>query len=445
MNEGKGTFRGGVHPYDGKDLSKDLPIKECLPEGPLVFPMSQHIGAPAKPVVAVGDKVLAGQKIAEAGGFISSPVISSVSGTVKAIEPRMTISGAMCESIVIESDGEFKGIDGMGEDRDYTKLSKQEIRDIVKEAGIVGMGGAGFPTNVKLTPKDEAAIDYILVNGAECEPYLTSDYRIMLEETERIVGGLKVMLSLFENAKGCICIEDNKPDAIAKMQEAIAGEERMEVVPLKTKYPQGAERTLIEAATGRQIYSAMLPADAGVVVDNIDTVVAIYMAVCKQTPLMRRIVTITGDAIKTPQNFSVKIGTSFTEVLKAAGGFSAEPAKIIGGGPMMGMAVFETDVPVIKTSSAMLCMTKDMVAEFAPTPCIRCGKCVEACPSRLVPQMMAQAAQNNNYELFEKLNGMECYECGSCTYVCPARRPLTQLFKQARRTVMDNRRKQASK
>lgn len=444
MSEGTGTFRGGVHPYDGKEISKDLPIKEYLPTGEMVFPVSQHIGAPAKPIVGVGDKVLAGQKIAEAGGFISACVISSVSGTVKAIEPRMTISGAMCQSVVIENDGEYKTVEDLGADRDYTKLSKEEIREIVKEAGIVGMGGAGFPTNVKLTPKDEDAIDYILVNGAECEPYLTSDYRIMLEETDRIVGGLKVMLKLFDKAKGCICIEDNKPDAIEKLREAVKGEDRIEVVPLKTKYPQGAERTLIQAATGRKIYSAMLPADAGVVVDNIDTVVAIYMAVCKTTPLMRRIVTVTGDAVTAPQNFNVKIGTNFSELLEAAGGFKdgKEPAKIVGGGPMMGMAMFNTDVPVIKTSSAMLCMTKDMVAEYEPTPCIRCGKCVEVCPSRLVPQMMAQAAQHNDYEKFEKLNGMECYECGSCTYVCPAKRPLTQLFKQARRTVMDNRRKQ---
>lgn len=444
MSEGTGTFRGGVHPYDGKEISKDLPIKEYLPTGELVFPVSQHIGAPAKPVVNVGDKVLAGQKIAEAGGFISACVISSVSGTVKAVEPRMTISGAMCQSIVIENDGEYKTVESLGADRDYTELSKEEIREIVKEAGIVGMGGAGFPTNVKLSPKDEDAIDYILVNGAECEPYLTSDYRIMLEETERIVGGLKVMLKLFDKAKGCICIEDNKPDAIEKLKEAVKGEDRIEVVPLKTKYPQGAERTLIQAATGRKIYSAMLPADAGVVVDNIDTVVAIYMAVCKTTPLMRRIVTVTGDAVTTPQNFNVRIGTNFSELLEAAGGFKdgQEPAKIIGGGPMMGMAMFNTDVPVIKTSSAMLCMTKDMVAEYEPTPCIRCGKCVDVCPSHLVPQMMAQAAQNNDYEKFEKLNGMECYECGSCTYVCPAKRPLTQLFKQARKTVMDNRRKQ---
>lgn len=442
MSEGTGTFRGGVHPYDGKEISKDRPIKEYLPTGELVFPVSQHIGAPAKPIVSVGDKVLAGQKIAEAGGFISACIISSVSGTVKAIEPRMTISGAMCESIVIENDGEYKTVQGLGDDRDYTKLSKEEIREIVKEAGIVGMGGAGFPTNVKLTPKDESAIDYVLVNGAECEPYLTSDYRIMLEETDHIIGGLKVMLKLFDNAKGCICIEDNKPDAIEKLTKAVEKEDRITVVPVKTKYPQGAERTLIQAATGRKIYSAMLPADAGVVVDNIDTVVAIYMAVCKTTPLMRRIVTITGDAVTTPQNFNVKIGTNFSEILEAAGGFREEPKKIVGGGPMMGMAVFNTDVPVIKTSSAMLCMTKDMVAEYEPTPCIRCGKCVEVCPSRLVPQMMAQAAQHNNYEQFEKLNGMECYECGSCTYVCPAKRPLTQLFKQARKTVMDNRRKQ---
>lgn len=435
------TFRGGVHPYEGKELSQDLPIKTVLHKGEFVFPMAQHIGAPATPIVAKGDQVLVGQKIGEASGFISANICSSVSGTVKAVEPRMLLNGSQATCVVIEDDGEYKGIEGLGEDRDYTKLSNDEIRDIVKEAGIVGMGGAGFPTNVKLAPKDPDSIDYILVNGAECEPYLTSDYRQMLECPEEIVGGLKVILKLFAKAKGLICIEDNKPAAIRKMQEAVQGEDRIEVKVLKTKYPQGGERTLISAATGRKIYSKKLPADAGCIVDNISTVIAIYRAVCKQTPLITRVMTLTGDAFKTPINVNVRLGCSHADLVAEGDGFVTEPKKIISGGPMMGFAMFDLNVPVTKTSSSILALTEDEVAQFEPTPCIRCGRCVTACPGNLVPQKMAQAAMNNDYDTFVALNGMECYECGSCTFACPAKRPLTQTFKQARQYVAAQSRK----
>ena len=435
------TFRGGVHPYEGKDLSKDLPIKNVMPKGDMVLPMSKHIGAPATPIVQKGDKVLVGQKIGEASGFISANICSSVSGTVKAVEPRMLLNGSNATCVVIENDGEYSTIEGLGEDRDYTRLSNEEICNIVKEAGVVGMGGAGFPTNVKLSPKEPDKIDYILVNGAECEPYLTSDYRQMLECPEEIVGGLKVMLKLFDKAKGVICIEDNKPDAIAKMEEAVRGESRIEVKALKTKYPQGGERTLIYAATGRKIYSAKLPADAGCIVDNISTVIAIYRAVCKQTPLITRVMTLTGEAFKTPVNVNVRIGACHADLVEEGGGFKEEPLKIVSGGPMMGFAMFDLNVPITKTSSSLLAMTKDEVAENEPSPCIRCGMCINACPGNLVPQKMAQAAMNNDYDTFVALNGMECYECGSCTFVCPAKRPLTQTFKQARQYVAAQRRK----
>ena len=312
---GLATFKGGVHPYEGKELSENKPTQILMPKGDMVYPMSQHIGAPAAPLVKKGDKVLAGQKIGEASGFISANVICSVSGTVKAVEPRRVASGAMVNSVVVENDGEYQSVEGMGTDRDPSKLSKQEIRDIVKEAGIVGLGGAGFPTHVKLTPKNENAIEYVLVNAAECEPYLTSDYRMMLEEPEKLIGGLKVMLQLFEKAKGVIGIENNKPEAIKKLQEMVKDEPRIEVCELMTKYPQGGERSLINAITGRKVNSSMLPADAGCIVDNVDTVIAIYMAVCKTTPLMRRIVTVTGDAIANPQNYNVKIGTNFQELV----------------------------------------------------------------------------------------------------------------------------------
>ena len=442
---GLATFRGGVHPCEGKELSMDRAVTVLKPtSGEMVYPLSQHIGAPAKAIVKVGDEVLVGQKIAEAGGFISAVVVSSVSGKVKKIEPRVTAGGAKSISIVIENDGLYTAVEGLGEDRDATKLSKQEIRDIVREAGIVGLGGAGFPTNVKLTPKDESKIDYVIVNGAECEPYLTCDYRMMIEEPERLVGGLKVMLQLFENAKAVIGIENNKPKAIETLRALVKDEPKITVEPLRTKYPQGGERSLIYAVTGREINSSMLPADAGCVVDNVNTVMAIYDAVCKQTPILERVITVTGDAVKEPQNFKVRTGMNYNDIIEAAGGFVGEPKKILSGGPMMGQAMYTTDVPVTKNSSSLTCFLEDEVEKNPESPCIRCGRCGEVCPEFLVPVLMMQTCMAGNSEGYEKLYGMECIECGSCSYICPARRPLTQAFKQMKRRIGEERRQKAA-
>jgi electron transport complex, rnfABCDGE type, C subunit len=442
---GLATFRGGVHPFEGKELSMDRAVTVLKPtSGEMVYPLSQHIGAPAKAIVKVGDEVLVGQKIAEAGGFISAVVVSSVSGKVKKIEPRVTAGGAKSISIVIENDGLYTAVEGLGEDRDATKLSKQEIRDIVREAGIVGLGGAGFPTNVKLTPKDESKIDYVIVNGAECEPYLTCDYRMMIEEPERLVGGLKVMLQLFENAKAVIGIENNKPKAIETLRALVKDEPKITVEPLRTKYPQGGERSLIYAVTGREINSSMLPADAGCVVDNVNTVMAIYDAVCKQTPILERVITVTGDAVKEPQNFKVRTGMNYNDIIEAAGGFIGEPKKILSGGPMMGQAMYTTDVPVTKNSSSLTCFLEDEVEKNPESPCIRCGRCGEVCPEFLVPVLMMQTCMAGNSEGYEKLYGMECIECGSCSYICPARRPLTQAFKQMKRRIGEERRQKAA-
>lgn len=437
---GRFTFKGGIHPYDGKDLSKDRPIKTYDPSGELVYLMSQHIGAPAKPIVQPGDRILVGQKIAEAGGFVSAPVHASVSGTVKSLGKQRNVVGDYVDCITVENDGlyeemEFHKLDSLD------GVEKSVVLDRIREAGIVGMGGAGFPTHVKLSPKEPDKIEYCLVNGSECEPYLTSDYRRMLENPEWVISGLKCMLHLFDHAVGYICVEDNKPECIKKFQDLIKDEPRIEVKALKTKYPQGAERSLIYATTGRSINSSMLPADAGCVVDNIDTVVSIYKAVMLGRPLMHRIVTVTGDAVKEPQNFEVRTGTNYAELIDAAGGFIETPEKIISGGPMMGFCLYDLNVPVTKTSSALLCMQKDDVTKYDHTSCINCGKCVGACPAHLIPSKLADYSEHHNEDKFLKFDGMECCECGCCSYVCPAKRPLTQAIKSMRKTVLANRKK----
>ena len=434
------TFVGGVHPYEGKELTKDKPIKEVLPKGDLVYPVSQHIGAPAKPIVQKGDRVLVGQKIAEAGGFVSAPIYSSVSGTVKGIEKRRLATGSMCDSIIVENDGEYEEADRIPV-KPLDEMTVQEKIDVIREAGIVGMGGAGFPTAVKLSPKEPEKIEYVIANCSECEPYLTSDYRRMIEEPEELLGGLKIAVSLFPNARGIIAIEDNKPDCIAKFRELTKDDDKIMVKALQTKYPEGAERMLIYACTKREINSSMLPADAGCIVDNVDTLCAINRAVTKGIPLMERIVTITGDAIVNPCNYKVRIGTNYRELLDDAGGFVKTPEKIISGGPMMGFAIFDLDVPTTKTASALTCLTEDAVAEMEPSACINCGKCVEVCPERLIPKNLADAVEHGQNERFLKEYGMECCECGCCSYICPARRQLTQLIKGMRKIQLANRKK----
>ena len=434
------TFTGGIHPYDGKDMSKDKPIQDFLPRGEMVYPLSQHIGAPAKAIVAKGDRVLAGQKIAEAGGFVSAPVYASVSGTVKTIEPRRVAAGDLLMSIVVENDGLYEEI-GFYPQAPLEKMSREEIIDVIREAGIVGMGGAGFPTHVKLSPKDPKKIDYVIANCAECEPYLTSDYRRMLEEPEKLIGGLRIILGLFENAQGILAVEDNKPDCIALLKQLTRGEARISVKALKTKYPQGGERQLIYATTGRRINSTMLPADVGCIVNNVDTMVAVYRAVMEGRPLIERIVTVTGDAVANPRNYRVRTGSSYQELLDAAGGFRTKPEKIICGGPMMGVAMFDLNVPVTKTSTALLGLTRDDVSAMEPGPCINCGRCVEVCPGRVIPSRLADYAEHFEEEAFLENHGMECCECGCCSFICPARRPLTQEIKSMRKLQLAKRKK----
>ena len=438
---GKLTFRGGIHPYEGKELSKDHPIEKYLPKGDLVYPLSQHIGAPSVPCVKKGDTVLAGQKIADAGGFVSVPLHASVSGTVKGIEKRLNATGSMVDCIVIENDQQYQETEF--QEARLEDLTKEEILNRIKEGGVVGMGGAGFPTHVKLAPKDPSKIEYILVNGAECEPYITSDYRRMIEEPEKVVKGLQVILTLFDSAKGYICIEDNKPDCIAKMKELVKDIDRIEVKEMMTKYPQGGERTLIYAATGREINSSMLPAAVGCVVDNVETVISVYKAVILGRPVNSRVVTVTGDGIKEPKNLLVLAGTDMSELVDAAGGLKGKIAKAISGGPMMGFALYDLHVPCTKTTSAFLFLEHDAVSEAQEiqTACINCGRCVSVCPGHVLPARLAKLAERGDMAGFEALDGMECCECGCCSYICPAKRPLTQSIKSMRKMVLASRRK----
>ena len=436
----KFTFMGGVHPQDGKLLSKDKPITLLKAGKELVYPLSQHIGAPASALVQKGDRVLKGQKIAESGGFVSAPIFSSVSGTVKTIEPRRVATGDMVMSIIVENDEQDETVE-YHPIPDWHKASREEILTAIREAGVVGMGGAGFPTHVKLSPKEPDQIDYVIANCAECEPYLTSDYRRMIEEPEKLVEGLQIIMSLFEKSHGILAVEDNKPDCIEILKKLTQNDPRISVKALRTKYPQGAERMLIYATTGRKVNSGMLPADVGCVVNNVDTIVAVYHAVTEGRPLIERIVTVTGDAVMDPRNFKIPIGMSYRELLEADGGWKTEPEKVICGGPMMGFAMFGLDVPTTKTSTALLAFTQDEVAASEPGPCIRCGRCLEVCPGHVMPALLADCVEHGDEEGFLANGGMECCECGCCSFTCPAKRPLTQEIKSMRKIQLGKRKK----
>lgn len=323
----------------------------------------------------------------------------------------------------------------------FGEMTREEIIERIGEAGIVGMGGAGFPTRVKLSPKEPEKIEYIIANCAECEPYITADYRRMLENTGQLVNGMRIILSLFPNAKGIFAVEDNKKDCIEKLNKETENDPNMEVKALMTKYPQGAERQLIYAVTKRAINSSMLPADAGCIVDNVETLIGIHMAVAEGKPLTERVVTVSGDAINSPGNFKVLLGTNHMELIEAAGGFSQQPEKLISGGPMMGFAMVSAEAPVTKTSSSILAFKEDIVSKSVETACINCARCVDVCPSRIIPSRLADLAQRHDEKAFVAMNGLECVECGSCSYVCPAKRPLKQAIGSMRKIALANKRK----
>lgn len=428
---GKLTFKHGIHPNYHKEITQDLPI-EKLPQGKeFVFPMLQHIGVPAVPIVKKGDYVYSGDLIGRADGFVSANIHSSVSGTVKAVEKRMTFKGVKELCVVIESDLLNTQQEHQAVEEPFTK---EVLINQMKEMGVVGLGGATFPTHVKYSIPDGKEVDYILVNGAECEPYLTSDHRVLLERGEEVVKGLQLLLDVFPKAQGIIGIEDNKRDAYEHIKN-LCSNSPIQVQLLHTKYPQGSEKQFIYALTQRIVPTGKLPIDVGCVVNNVDTIWAIYKAVIKNEPVFSRIITVSGEGVKKPCNLRVRLGTSFREVLNYAGVDLEKTVKIIAGGPMMGIAISDIDIPVTKATSAILCFTQKEVHMYEATSCISCGKCVEVCPMELVPSRLQKHADKERLEEFKKEYGMSCIECGCCSYICPAKRELVQSIRKAKYLV----------
>lgn len=434
------TFKRGIHPPHRKHLSEHKEIETYLPKGDLVFPMSQHIGTPCTPLVKKGDKVLVGQKIGEASSLISANVISSVSGTVKNVTPMLTDGGKKVMSIIIENDNNYEEVVPTPHEN-FKSLSNDELLEIIKEAGIVGLGGACFPTHVKLNPPKECNIDTIIVNAAECEPYLTCDHQLMLQHSKEVTEGLEILAHMFPNAKIYLGIENNKKDAITIMKAMLESLQNVEVAELKTKYPQGAEKQLIYSITKREVPTGKLPTDVGCIIQNVGTVVAIRKAVIEGKPLTERVVTITGGAITTPKNVLVKLGTSVQELIDFCGGFKETPVKVVCGGPLMGTALFSLDIPAIKDTSGIVCLSAAETSIDQEQNCIRCGRCVSSCPMGLLPNKLNSLVLKRNYEEFEKLNGLNCIECGACSFVCPSKRNLTQSCKEGKKQVLANRKK----
>jgi len=428
----KQSFYGGVHPHDRKELSRHMAVAP-LSAAPaqVVIPMSQHIGAPCKPIVQVGDQVKVGQKIAEPAG-LGAPIHASVSGTVKAVEPRPYTGGGKMMSVVIENDFQDTFGSELVPHSDYSKLSPQEIVDIVREAGITGMGGAGFPTHVKISG-GIGKVDALILNGAECEPYITADHRLMLENGEKVVEGVRILMQAFGLSHATIGVEANKMDAVEHLQSIVGDKGDVTVLALRTRYPQGAEKQLIQAVTGREVPPGGLPAHVGAAVFNVGTAAAVYDAVVDGKPLTHRNVTVTGDAIAEPINRYVPLGTSFQFMIDEAKGFKEDPIRILTGGPMMGIAQYDLSVPVIKGTNAVLCLAKHEAAPVVENPtCIRCARCVNVCPMHLTPNYMYMYGTKSMWDEVDKLLVMDCIECGSCNYICPARIPLVQSFRTAK-------------
>ncbi len=427
------TFKHGIHPDDKKSMVNRLPLEKANVPQFLYYPLKLSNGIVLNALVKPGERVLFGQKIAESTAFMSAPVHASVSGKVKEIARHLQADGQKVPTLVLENDG----LDEMApplHNKNPEMLTTDEIKALVREAGIVGMGGAGFPTHIKLSPKEGVCIKHVIVNGAECEPYLTSDHRLMLENAPQVLSGLLTVLKLFPEAKGYVAIEDNKPDAICAIKKAAEGLP-ISVLTLEKKYPQGSEKHLIYAVTGKEVSSGKLPADVGCLVLNVDTVASISRAVYEGCPLCSRIVTVSGDAVQKPGNYITRIGTRFSDLIESAGGLQGEAKKIIMGGPMMGIAVSSLDVPVTKGTSAVLVLTEKEVPQTVESPCIRCGRCVTACPMFLEPYALHAFSLAENAEKVMQYHIMDCVECGCCSYSCPAKRYLVQSIKRMKQII----------
>ncbi len=439
-------LRGSIHPQYFKGLTSDCSIVEMpLPEK-LYLSMAQHLGAPAKPIVAKGDTVTRGQCIAEAAGFISVPVHAPVSGKVIDIDSAPTPSGTMAPRVVLETDPDNTETVTMPPMPDWSERPQEELLKRIAEAGVAGMGGAGFPTHVKLSPPSDKPIDTIIINGAECEPYLTADHRLMVEQGKGIADGIRIMCYILDVKTVFVAIEDNKPEAIKTMQDAIEGLQGIDatVCILPTEYPQGAEKQQISVTTGREVPSGGLPMDVGCVVENVGTVLAIANAIENGVPLTQRVTTVTGHIVKNPQNVLAPIGTTYADLVSFCGGLTATAAKVISGGPMMGMAQPSLDVATTKTTSGLVILEESRVHIYRAMPCIGCGRCLEACPMNLIPAAISYAVEGGDYDRAEFLNILDCIECGCCAFVCPSSRPLVQHFKLAKPKIILKRRQAAA-
>lgn len=435
------TFDGGIHPPHHKSSTEHKSVEVAVQPKTVYIPLSQHIGAPCTPLVKPGDSVKKGQKIGEAGGFVSAPVHSSVSGTVKSLKQMTVPGGQKVTCVEIENDFNEEISEEVKPYPGIEKMTGEELLQMIKDSGLVGMGGATFPTHVKLSPPKEKKIDVVVLNGAECEPYLTADHRLMLENPEEIVQGLQAIMKILNVEKGYIGIENNKPDCIQSMENAAKVDPKIEVVAFETKYPQGAEKQLIYACTKREVPSGGLPMDIGLVVTNVATSAQVAKTLNTGMPLVERICTVTGSVVKEPKNLLIKTGTIYGEILEQCGGFTQPPAKIISGGPMMGIAQIKLDVPATKGSSGILCLSEAEIATSSSSNCIRCGKCISICPAKIQPMFISAYALKFDYESADKYKAMDCIECGSCSFVCPATRPLLQSIRVAKREILAQRRK----